>query len=248
MKRLAAAAVLAAAAGFAMLGTGGVAGAADNASVSVVHGIPNTPVNVFVNGDLTLRNFKPGTVAGPLSAGAYEVKIFPAANTAGTGKPVITGNAQVPAGANVSLVAHLTAAGQPTLTPFVNDVSKLSAGQARLLAAAVAGLRPDRGRPTGRPVPRGSPRGPRTTGGSSREAPLGAGRGGAHRGRGSGCARDARGRPAVAGAGADSSPRRARPRVSVRWPVGRAASRAARPSRRGRPVRSCASAPSGCPP
>lgn len=140
MKRIAAAAVLAAAAGFAMLGTGGVAGAADNASVSVVHGIPNTPVNVFVNGDLTLRNFAPGTVAGPLSlpAGSYEVKIFPAANTAGTGNPVIAATAQVPAGANVSLVAHLTAAGAPAITPFVNDVSKLSAGQARLVVRHTA--------------------------------------------------------------------------------------------------------------
>lgn len=140
MKRIVAAAVLAAAAGFAMLGTGGVAAAAENASVSVVHGIPNTPVNVFVNGDLTLRNFAPGTVAGPLSlpAGSYEVKVFPAANTAGTGNPVISATADVPAGANVSLVAHLTADGKPTITPFVNDVSKLAAGQARIVVRHTA--------------------------------------------------------------------------------------------------------------
>ena len=140
MKRFTAAAVLAVAAGLAVLGTGGVAGAAENAAVSVVHGIPDTPVNVFVNGKLTLDNFKPGTVAGPLSlpAGTYEVKIFPAANKAGTGTPVIQASAQVPAGANVTLAAHLTAAGEPTLTPFVNDVSKLSAGQARLIVRHTA--------------------------------------------------------------------------------------------------------------
>ncbi|HZB49529.1 MAG TPA: DUF4397 domain-containing protein [Mycobacteriales bacterium] len=140
MKRFAAVAVIAAAAGLSVLGTGGVAAAADNASVSVVHGIPDTPVNVFVNGDLTLRNFRPGTVAGPLSlpAGSYEVKVFPASNTAGTGNPVIQATAQVPAGANVTLAAHLTAAGQPTITPFVNDVSKLSAGQARLIVRHTA--------------------------------------------------------------------------------------------------------------
>ena len=104
MKRFAAVAVVAAAAGLVVLGPGGVAGAADEASVSVVHGIPDTPVNVFVNGDLTLRNFRPGTVAGPLSlpAGSYEVKVFPAANTAGTGNPVIQATARVPAGANVT--------------------------------------------------------------------------------------------------------------------------------------------------
>lgn len=140
MKRIAAAAVLVIAAGLAVFGAGGVASAADNASVTVVHGIPNTPVNVFVNGKLTLRNFAPGTVAGPLSlpAGSYQVRVFAASNTAGTGTPVISATAQVPAGANVSLVAHLDAAGKPTITPFVNDVSRLEAGQARLIVRHTA--------------------------------------------------------------------------------------------------------------
>jgi hypothetical protein len=140
MKRLQVMAVLGLVAGFAVLGTGGQAAAADNASVSVVHGIPKTPVNVFVNGKLTLRNFQPGTVAGPLSlpAGSYEVKVFPASNTAGTGSPVISASADVPAGANVSLVAHLDTAGKPAITPFVNDVSRLAAGQARLVVRHTA--------------------------------------------------------------------------------------------------------------
>ena len=140
MKRLQVIAVLGLVAGFAVLGPGGQAAAADNASVSVVHGIPKTPVNVFVNGKLTLRNFQPGAVAGPLSlpAGSYKVTVFPAANTTGTGSPVISASADVPAGANVSLVAHLTTAGKPTLTPFVNDVSRLAAGQARLVVRHTA--------------------------------------------------------------------------------------------------------------
>jgi hypothetical protein len=157
MKRFAAAAVVAAAAGLSVLGTGGVAGAAENASVSVVHGIPDTPVNVFVDGDLTLRNFRPGTVAGPLSlpAGSYEVEVFPASNTAGSGNPVIRATAEVPAGANVSLAAHLTAAGQPTITPFVNDVSKLAAGQARLVVRHTAAAPAVDVRAGGEPVIRG---------------------------------------------------------------------------------------------
>ena len=140
MKRIAAAVALGIAAGFAVVGGGGVANAADNASVTVVHGIPKTPVNVFVNGKLTLRNFQPGTVAGPLSlpAGSYKVTVFAAANTAGTGTPVISATAQVPAGANVTLAAHLTADGKPTITPFVNDVSKLAPGQARLIVRHTA--------------------------------------------------------------------------------------------------------------
>jgi hypothetical protein len=39
---------------------------------------------------------------------------------------------EVPAGANATVVAHLDADGNPTLTPFVNDVSATSAGDARL--------------------------------------------------------------------------------------------------------------------
>jgi hypothetical protein len=140
MKRITGAVAVAVAAGFVVMGFAGPAGAADNASVSVVHAIPKTPVNVFVNDKLTLRSFQPGTVAGPLSlsAGSYRVEVFPAANTAGTGNPVISATAQVPAGANVTLAAHLTADGKPTITPFVNDVSKLPAGQARLIVRHTA--------------------------------------------------------------------------------------------------------------
>ena len=158
MKRIAAAALLGVVvAGVGVLGTAGPAGAADNASVSVVHGIPNTPVNVFVNGTLTLRNFRPGTVAGPLSlpAGSYQVRIFPSSNTTGSGNPVVSATAQVPAGANVSLVAHLTAAGSPAITPFVNDVSRVPAGQARLVVRHTAAAPTVDVRAGGTPVIRG---------------------------------------------------------------------------------------------
>lgn len=116
------------------------AAAADTATVSVVHGIPNTPVNVFVDGKSALQDFKPSTVAGPLDlpAGAHAITVFPAADTAGTGTPVITANATLQAGQNVSLVAHLTTDGKPTLTPFVNDTSTIAAGKARLVVRHTA--------------------------------------------------------------------------------------------------------------
>jgi hypothetical protein len=119
---------------------GPAAAASSTASVYVVHGIPNTPVNVFVNGKSTLADFKPGTVAGPLqlAPGSYKVTVFPAADTAGTGTPVISATASVTAGESVSLVANLTAAGKPTLTPFVNDLSPMPAGMARLIVRHTA--------------------------------------------------------------------------------------------------------------
>ena len=120
--------------------TAGPASAADTGTVSVVHGIPNTPVNVFVNGKSTLTDFKPGDVAGPLSlpAGDYKITVFPASDTDGSGTPVITASATLTAGANVSLVAHLTEDGKPTLTPFVNDVSTIAAGKGRLIVRHTA--------------------------------------------------------------------------------------------------------------
>ena len=105
------------------------------ATVSVVHGIPNTPVNVFVDGTSTLQDFKPGTVAGPLQvpAGSHTLTVFKASNTKGTGTPVLKASADLKAGVNYSVVAHLTAAGKPTLTPYVNDTSPVAAGKARLV-------------------------------------------------------------------------------------------------------------------
>ena len=123
------------AAGTLLLGGTASAAAADTATVSVVHGIPNTPVNVFVNGKSTLADFKPLTVAGPLDlpAGTYDVKVYPAKDTAGTGTPVIEASATLTAGENVTLVAHLTADGKPTITPYVNDTSSIEAGKGRLV-------------------------------------------------------------------------------------------------------------------
>jgi len=142
MKRLLAlsGSILVALIGSAALAQPAAASAADTAQVSVVHGIPDTPVNVFVNGTSTLPDFKPGTVAGPLElpAGDYTITVFPAADTKGTGTPVISAKATVPAGANVTLVAHLTADGKPTLTPFVNDTSQIAAGDGRLVVRHTA--------------------------------------------------------------------------------------------------------------
>lgn len=43
------------------------ANAADgDAMLSVLHGVPDLTVDVYVNGDLTLDDFEPGDLAGPL--------------------------------------------------------------------------------------------------------------------------------------------------------------------------------------
>ena len=105
-----------------------------NGTVTVVHAVPGATVDVYVNGDLTLEDFEPTTVTDPLSlpAGRYEVEIYAADADPATADPIIEGSTDLPAGANASLVAHPKADGTPTLGVFVNDISEVAAGQARL--------------------------------------------------------------------------------------------------------------------
>ena len=56
----------------------------------------------------------------------------------GSGTPVLSASADLPAGGDVTLVAHLDASGNPKITPFVNDVSSVPAGQARLVVRHTA--------------------------------------------------------------------------------------------------------------
>jgi LPXTG-motif cell wall-anchored protein len=108
-------------------------------TVTVVHGVPDLVVDVYVNGDLTLEDFAPSTVTDPITlpAGDYDLAIRPA-GAAADSDPAIQGSTTLPAGANASVVAHLGADGQPTLTVFVNDLSPIAAGQARLVVRHTA--------------------------------------------------------------------------------------------------------------
>lgn len=116
----------------------GAAQAADDAMVSVVHAIPDLPVDVYVNGDLTLDDFKPGDVAGPLElpADTYSVEITDPDDK----KTVLLGpvDVSVEAGGNYTIVANLDAKGDPTVTPFQNDISTVAAGEARVTVRHVA--------------------------------------------------------------------------------------------------------------
>jgi hypothetical protein len=129
---------LLAAATTALLAGSGVAAATpaaaqETSQVSVVHGIPGQPVDVYVDGQLILDNFQPGEIGGPLDlpAGAYDIALTAPGDPVEDAILTVDG-VEVPGGENLSAVAHLTEDGQPTLTAYVNDVSDLAAGQARL--------------------------------------------------------------------------------------------------------------------
>ncbi|MEJ1154576.1 DUF4397 domain-containing protein [Microbacterium marmarense] len=110
------------------------------ADLSVLHGIPDTPVDVYVNGELTLDDFQPGDLAGPLDlpAGDYEVALT-ATDAADDSSPVL-GPVTLTLEANMSYtaVAYLSEDGEPSVTAFENDLSATAAGEGRLTVRHVA--------------------------------------------------------------------------------------------------------------
>ena len=116
------------------------AATADGAQLSVLHGIPDTPVDVYVNGELTIDDFQPGDLAGPLDlpAGSYEVALT-APDATDASAPVLGPvSVTLDAGVNYTAVAHLNEGGDPTVTPFVNDTAATAAGEGRLTVRHVA--------------------------------------------------------------------------------------------------------------
>jgi len=110
-----------------------IAGLAQAAKVTVVHGVPDLAVDVYVNGDLTLEDFQFETVTDPLDlpAGEYQIEVRAAGEPADSA-PAISGSATVADDTNASIVAHLDESGSPTLSVFVNDTATIQAGDARL--------------------------------------------------------------------------------------------------------------------
>jgi hypothetical protein len=138
---LAAAALVGAAA--PILATGAGATTPTTASVTIVHGVPATNVDVYVNNKLTLNNFKFGTVTKALSlpAGTYAVAIRPHGAMASSA-PILSGTEKLVAGESATIAADLTASGTPHLGVFLNPTSAIPAGDTRVvlrhLAAAPA--------------------------------------------------------------------------------------------------------------
>ncbi|GAA1149820.1 DUF4397 domain-containing protein [Nesterenkonia lutea] len=111
-----------------------------SAHLSVLHAVPDLPVDVYVNGELTLDDFAPGDLAGPLElpGGDYEVAIT-AADAEDDSDPVLGPvDLTLEEGMNYTAAAHLDAEGAPTVTAFENDASELAAGEGRLTVRHVA--------------------------------------------------------------------------------------------------------------
>ncbi|MGI9658792.1 MAG: DUF4397 domain-containing protein [Gaiellaceae bacterium] len=119
----------------------------NSAVVNVVHGIPGAMVDVCASGAITDGAFAPVITHFEftqieklyLPAGEYDIKVVGSAEKNSCAADAIPGlelnDAAVPAGANISIVANLSADGKAfALTVGVNDTSKLDKGAARVTA------------------------------------------------------------------------------------------------------------------
>lgn len=106
-------------------------------SVYIVHGIPGVPVDVYVNGKLTVPNFQPETILGPLTGPSGSASLAIVAAGGDPSSPILAGTFSFAAGDNKTIVAHLDANGAPTVSVFDNDFSPTNGG-ARLIARHTA--------------------------------------------------------------------------------------------------------------
>ncbi len=114
------------------------ASAQAGARIHLIHGIPDTPVDVAAGGENVIEGFEFGGTED-LSSFAGQTLTGVQVKLAGTDDVAIdAGDLALPASGNVTAIAHLDAAGTPTLTVFENDTAPTAAGQGRLVVRHTA--------------------------------------------------------------------------------------------------------------
>jgi len=106
--------------------------AQDDATIMLLHGIPDTDVDVVAGGEVAIAGFAFGdmedlsALAGTTLPGVQVV-------LAGTEDVAIDiGDLALPDSGNTTIVAHLDAEGTPAVAVFTNDTSEIAAGEGRL--------------------------------------------------------------------------------------------------------------------
>ena len=114
------------------LGGGNAWAQSTDVTVTVVHGIPGTdiqlpaelPVDVEVSGTCALTDFTFGTISDRLTlpAGSYDIRVRLSDGSCGGAVAIEALDVPFLAGENATVVAHLDADGAPTASKFVNDL------------------------------------------------------------------------------------------------------------------------------
>lgn len=114
------------------------AGAQDTARIHLIHGIPDTDVDVAAGGAVVIPGFSFGDTQD-LSSFAGTTLEGVEVLLAGTDTVAIdVGDLDLPASGNITAIAHLDADGTPTVSIFVNDTSTIAAGEGRLVVRHTA--------------------------------------------------------------------------------------------------------------
>ncbi len=114
------------------------AGAQDEVRVHLIHGIPDTDVDVAAGGSVVIADFSFGDTQD-LSGFAGETLEGVEVLLAGTDTVAIdVGDLPIPTSGNVTAIAHLDADGTPVVSIFVNDTSTIDAGNGRLVVRHTA--------------------------------------------------------------------------------------------------------------
>jgi hypothetical protein len=121
-----------------LLATAAPANAQEGARIHLIHGIPDTPVDVEANGENAIEGFQFGDTEDLSSLGGQTLAGV-RVKAAGTDDVAIdAGDLELPAEGNVTAIAHLDAEGTPTLTVFSNDTAPIAAGEGRLVVRHTA--------------------------------------------------------------------------------------------------------------
>ncbi len=116
----------------------GAVGAQDAARVHLIHGIPDTDVDVAAGGAVVIPDFAFGDTQD-LSSFAGTTLEGVEVLLAGTDTVAIdVGDLAIPTSGNITAIAHLDADGTPTVSIFSNDTSTIAAGSGRLVVRHTA--------------------------------------------------------------------------------------------------------------
>lgn len=116
----------------------GPANAQDDATIMLLHGIPDTDVDVLAGGEAAIEGFSFGDMQD-LSALAGQT--LPGLQVVLAGSDTVAidaGDVALPAAGNFTIVAHLDAEGTPTISVFENDTSSTAAGEGRIVVRHTA--------------------------------------------------------------------------------------------------------------
>lgn len=109
----------------------------DFATVTVIHGIPGTTVDIEIDSDLVLDDFEPESVSMPqvLTAATHSVEVLA---SDGLSTVIAPQDFDLAGGGNFTIVAHLDAAGDPVLTAFQNSYEPVDSGMSEIVVRHTA--------------------------------------------------------------------------------------------------------------